>query len=108
MNAGGFDLVTASGDASLRLIAGGTVECWGANEFGQLGNGNTLDSAKPVTVKGIRNAVAISSGGSHSCAVLAGGAVKCWGRNEEGKLGTGTLTTSSVPISAVRPPVGAR
>ncbi|MBL9034899.1 MAG: ABC transporter substrate-binding protein [Rhodospirillaceae bacterium] len=26
MNAGGFDLVTASGDASLRLIAGGTVQ----------------------------------------------------------------------------------
>src|SRR5512140_2556748 len=26
MNQGGFDLVTASGDASLRLIAGGTVQ----------------------------------------------------------------------------------
>ena len=26
MNAGGFDLVTASGDASLRLIAGSTVQ----------------------------------------------------------------------------------
>lgn len=26
MNAGGFDLVTASGDASLRLVAGGTVQ----------------------------------------------------------------------------------
>ena len=26
MNEGGFDIVTASGDASLRLIAGGTVQ----------------------------------------------------------------------------------
>jgi len=26
MNGGGFDLVTASGDASLRLVAGGTVQ----------------------------------------------------------------------------------
>jgi len=85
------------------LIAGGTVKCWGADQFGQLGDGRLQDSAKPVTVVGIKNAVSISSGVLHSCALIAGGAVKCWGGNDEGELGTGTLTASSVPLSVVRP-----
>lgn len=41
MNAGGFDLVTASGDASNRLIAGGTVQ---EINIGLIPSWNTVDS----------------------------------------------------------------
>src|SRR6478672_10495506 len=58
---------------SCALLANGTAKCWGANVYGQLGNGSTTGSSRPVAVSGLTNAVAISVGVSHSCALLAGG-----------------------------------
>jgi alpha-tubulin suppressor-like RCC1 family protein len=71
------------------LLATGTVQCWGYNNYGQLGNGTVIDSATPVVVSGISNATTISTGNDHSCALLADGAVKCWGLNAFGDLGNG-------------------
>ncbi|MGA9762752.1 MAG: hypothetical protein WBQ14_10035 [Gaiellaceae bacterium] len=95
--------ISSGGFHTCALISGGTVKCWGADQFGQLGDGKLSDSAKPVTVIGIKHAVSISSGVLHTCALLSGGAVKCWGRNDDGELGSGTLTASSVPLSVVQP-----
>ena len=85
-------------DETCAVLAGGTVDCWGSGEYGQLGNGVAGDSATPVPVKGITNAVAVAAGGLHSCAVLASGAVECWGQNELGELGNGSRRDSAVPV----------
>jgi alpha-tubulin suppressor-like RCC1 family protein len=37
---------------SCAVLGDGTAKCWGANEWGQLGNGTTLRSLVPVTVSG--------------------------------------------------------
>ena len=50
------------------------MACWGANGYGQLGDGTTTDSAVPVAVTGLPPAVAIAAGYNHTCAVHADGA----------------------------------
>ncbi|OGT41708.1 MAG: hypothetical protein A3F13_03015 [Gammaproteobacteria bacterium RIFCSPHIGHO2_12_FULL_40_19] len=80
------------------LLNTGTIQCWGANESGQLGNGTTTNSLAPVTVSGLSGVIAISGGSAHVCALLNTGAVKCWGLNTSGQLGNGTTTTSTTPV----------
>ena len=61
------------------VLTDASVRCWGDNNDGQLGNGSQTDSASPVGVSGIGNAVAVVAGDRHSCALLADGSVRCWG-----------------------------
>jgi hypothetical protein len=81
------------------LISSGAIQCWGQNDYGQLGNGNTTQSSVPVTVMGLPSAAtAIGAGPWHTCAVINGGAVWCWGRNHRGQLGNGSTTSSTTPV----------
>lgn len=82
--------------------------CWGSNEFGQLGNGNLLETPVPVPVEGLIGPVAsVSTGASHTCAVMEYGAVFCWGLNSNGQLGDGTseLRPWPVPVVGLSEPV---
>jgi alpha-tubulin suppressor-like RCC1 family protein len=81
------------------LLASGTVQCWGFNAYGALGDGTTNSSTTPVSVNGIGTATAVGVGGLHSCALLASGAVECWGWNAYGQLGDGSHTNSSIPVA---------
>ena len=89
--------VAAGGRHSCALLATGTIECWGQNTFGQLGNGTLSDSLTPVTVTGITNALAVTAGLDHSCALLADATIKCWGANFMGQVGNGTTTNTPIP-----------
>ena len=82
--------VSVGDSATCALLSDGTVKCWGWNELGQLGDGQSgTINETPVVVKNIADARAISMGGEHACAVLSGGQVKCWGENLHGQLGDG-------------------
>lgn len=84
---------------SCALLTGGTVRCWGANEYGELGDGSRTPRVRPVTVSGLTGAVDIEAGGYSSCALLGSGGVKCWGNNSAAQLGDGTQTLRARPVS---------
>lgn len=105
------DVVGLSGAATIsvghshtcaRLTSGG-AKCRGFNgNFGQVGDGTTVDPHLPTDVTGLANGVAeIVAGGQHSCARLTSGGVKCWGDNQFGQLGDGTNTMRKVPTDVV-------
>ena len=89
----------AAGDAhSLALRSDGTVWSWGNNQYGQLGDGTTVNRSVPGPVSGLTNIRAIAARYLHSLALKNDGTVWAWGYNADGALGDGTTTNRSVPV----------
>ena len=78
----------------------GGVQCWGNNDYGQLGNGTQKGSNIPVDVIGIGGGTTIVAGGNHTC-VLTDGDVWCWGQNSQGQLGDGSRTDRNIPVKVL-------
>jgi alpha-tubulin suppressor-like RCC1 family protein len=86
--------ITAGNSFTCALLDNTCVKCWGGNNFGQLGYGDTItrgdepgemgDNLPCVDIAGTSNQsvakVVSSSFGRHSCAILSGGGAKCWGQ----------------------------
>ena len=103
----GVRAIAASGYHSQALKNDGTVWAWGANFYGQLGNGTTTNSSTPVQVSGLDGieAIAAGAGESHSLALRNDGTVWAWGSNAvaarrriSGQLGREDITESSTPV----------
>jgi alpha-tubulin suppressor-like RCC1 family protein len=103
--------VAASGEHTCALLSTGHVDCWGDNEYGDLGDGASTGpetcgfsdvpcSTTPVAVTDITDATYLAPGLVHTCAVLSTGHVDCWGSNGFGELGNGTTTSSDTPVEA--------
>jgi cysteine-rich repeat protein len=78
------------------LMADESVQCWGRNDFGQLGLGHandigddevpTIAISKVLLGKSVKQ---IAAGGDTTCALLEDASVRCWGHNDFGQLGLG-------------------
>jgi alpha-tubulin suppressor-like RCC1 family protein len=82
--------IAAGADFSLALCADGSVRAWGANTYGQLGDGTFAQRSAPVVVAGLAGRVvkAIAAGASFALALDSEGFVWSWGSNARGQLGT--------------------
>jgi len=98
----GVTKIAAGGETTCAVLSTGGARCWGANNYGSLGNGTlTTASNKPVVVTGMSTAVEISVTG-HSCAVLSSGQVQCWGYQSRGEVdGGGGNKTTPVTVSGL-------
>jgi hypothetical protein len=102
--------VSAGETHACAVLNTGQITCWGANDHGQLGTGNTTPLAAPsapISLPGGATAKAVSAGGSFTCAVLTTGQVSCWGLGDNGVLGRGTPGDSNVPSAPLAFPGGA-
>lgn len=94
----------ALGNEHACAIADGAAYCWGRNNYGQLGTGNTTNSSVPIAVStstGMSGKVVtniLNGGYSHTCAV-ADGQAYCWGRNNYGQLGDNSSTDRTSPTA---------
>ena len=93
--------LSSRGYHTCAILDDNSVKCWGFNERGQLGVGDTNDRGGALNKMGDnlpkvslgtgRTAKAISAGYDHTCAVLDDDSVKCWGENLSGELGLGDM-----------------
>ena len=101
--------MTAGEDFALAGTSGGGLFAWGANNFGQFGNGTTTSSDTPVEVfilvrgPSIGHLVSLAAGFSHTLALFSSGALLAWGNNNVGELGNGTTTSSDTPVGVLLP-----
>ena len=82
------------------LSASGTVDCWGDDQYGELGDGSYVDRSTPASVTGITNAIAIAASaaaGPYTCALLSNATIDCWGRNIKANSATGRLILGRWP-----------
>lgn len=71
------------------IAVNGSVYCFGQNNNGQLGLGNTTPTLAPSSAVDllIDKAIQLAIGSTHTCALLSSGELKCWGSNGSGELG---------------------
>jgi alpha-tubulin suppressor-like RCC1 family protein len=93
----------ASGNANsfCAVLRSGSVECWGDNDNGALGNGSDRSSDVPAAVKDLTGVIGLAGGYDGYCAALHSGSAECWGNNFAGALGNGNENEpqSTVPVA---------
>jgi alpha-tubulin suppressor-like RCC1 family protein len=76
-----------SGYSHTCAVLDGALYCWGQNQRGRLGVGDTLDRLRPTRVGAEDAWRDVTTGSEHSCALREDGAVYCFGANDNGQLG---------------------
>jgi alpha-tubulin suppressor-like RCC1 family protein len=95
-----FASISAGFDHTMALVSTGDAYGWGDNTLGQLGNGTSTSSNRPIAVDMPAGVIftQIRAGYAHSVALTATGVAYAWGRNYFGQLGDGTTTDSDTPV----------
>ena len=101
-------MVSAGSQHTCAVRSEGEVRCWGAGNYGRLGDGSATSRTAPVAVIAgagrtdpLQNVVQVTPGTTHTCALLSGGGVRCWGHGNNGYLGDGSTSGSTTPVAVV-------
>ena len=95
------------GQSHAAAIAASRLLTWGANEAGELGQGDTAERHVPTELTSELRFSALAAGNDFTCALDELGAVYCFGANERGQLGQGDRTERHSPV-LVTLPIAAR
>lgn len=97
--------IATGGEATLALLADGSVLAWGANRAGQLGTGAATETGceclPPTVAPALAGATQLSGGNSHGLGAFPGGAGKAWGLDVFGQLGDGRTLSSGCDCEPV-------
>lgn len=93
-----FPVLAAAENHTLAVRADRVVWGWGANSFGQLGDGTSTERRTPVQAAGIDSVRTVSTSERHSLAVKEDGTVWSWGSNQYGQLGDGSTNQRLSPV----------
>ena len=100
-----FTSVTSGASFACGLTAAGAAFCWGADFYGQLGDGNTTNQATPLAVAVVMPAgvtfATLTALGSSACGLTSSGDAYCWGYNFHGQLGIGNSINQSTPVKVL-------
>ena len=85
------------------ILDSGETKCWGTNEEGQIGQGDTdIDYySTPTEVSGNYDFVALSINSDTICAITSDAEGYCWGDNEAGQTGRGSIDTDEPTPSEI-------
>jgi len=94
--------ISSGYDSTCALFDDGSLQCWGSNDYGQLGIGSTTQSSSPQSLNSISHleASSVTVGNYFACANFHDGSPRCWGIGTSGQLGTGLNSNSNVPTLA--------
>ncbi|NVB38627.1 hypothetical protein G6O69_12370 [Pseudenhygromyxa sp. WMMC2535] len=90
-----IESIALGGFHSCGRFVDGQVRCWGQNDFGQLGYGDTESVGDDETLAELAavelggTPLAVSVDEYHACARLEGAKLRCWGVGFNGRLGLG-------------------
>jgi alpha-tubulin suppressor-like RCC1 family protein len=92
-----FTQLTAGGRHTCGVAADHRAYCWGANIYGQLGDGSTTGRLRPVVVAGDLKFRELSAGWGSTCGVTTSHLAYCWGEGSSGNLGNGSTLDQHLP-----------
>lgn len=92
---------STTGERYCAITIAGVLKCWGNNENGALGVGDTDNRYTPTAIVGGESYVSVALGDHQSCGITQAGKLKCWGFHFAGQLGPSTTSDTSISTSPI-------
>jgi alpha-tubulin suppressor-like RCC1 family protein/Leucine-rich repeat (LRR) protein len=89
--------IAAGAHYTVALKTDGTLWAWGYNEFGQLGDGTTVNKSSPIQIGIANDWQTIATNNNHTVALKKDGSLWAWGSNNYGQLGDATIIQKNAP-----------
>ena len=95
----GSDVISLSAGSyhTCAILINSSIECWGDNWHGQLGDGSNDRQLTPKSLGNQYQSRSISSGAFHTCSIMINNSLYCWGFNSGGQLGNGNYDNFNLP-----------